>query len=217
MTTPLRSGGRAELPGGATVVWSVAEGRRGRRWREAVRVAEALARSTLLEASPAGRPTYLELATPAGLLTLHPDVDERELHGNVVTPDGIRHLRFDWSLEHELFVVESVAAASVALHRLARVVAVGDGRRVPVLQVDDALEPAPATWRVTRTSTGGWHLVNADSGEERTTVPRRRRDPAPARDRQLAARARLTGVPWTGCGQRARIGTRLPPKSWITP
>jgi hypothetical protein len=170
MTGPLRSGGRAELPGGATVIWSVAEGRRGRRWREAVRFGGGLARSVLLEASPAGRPTYLEVASPAGLLTLHPDLDERELHGNVVTSDGVRHLRFDWSLEHELFIVGSVAAVSVALHRLAGVIAVGEGRRVPVLQIDDALHPAPAAWRVSRTSPGGWHLQHPESGEERTTV-----------------------------------------------
>ncbi len=124
----------------------------------------------LLEASPAGRPTYLEMATPAGLLTLHPDVDERELHGNVVTADGVRHLRFDWSLEHELFIGGSLAAASVALHRLGRVIAMGEGRRVPVLQIDDALDPAPSAWRVSRTSAGGWHLDNSDTGETRTTV-----------------------------------------------
>ncbi len=170
MTAPLRSGGRAELPGGATVVWSVAEGRRGRRWREAVQVAGGLARSVLLEASPAGRPTYLEVATPAGLLTLHPDVDERELHGNVVASDGVRHLRFDWSLEHELFIVGSVAAASVALHRLGGVIGLGEGRRVPVLQIDDTLQPVAAAWRVSRTSAGGWHLQNAETGEERSTV-----------------------------------------------
>lgn len=170
MTGPLRLGGRAELPDGATIVWSVAEGRRGRRWREAVTIDGRLLRSVLLEASPTGRPTYLEVATAAGLLTLHPEPDERELHGNAVTRDGVRHLRFDWSFDHELFVVGSIAAASVALHRLGRVVATGEGRRVVVLQVDDALQPTPSAWRVTRTSAGGWHLQDGDGGHERTTV-----------------------------------------------
>ena len=130
MTAPLRLGGRAGLDGGA-VVWSVAEGRRGRRWREAVTRDDGLVRSVLLEVSPAGRPTYLELATPSGLLTLHPDEQERELHGNAVTSGGIRHLRFDWSLDHGLHVVGSTVAAAAALHRLAGLVAVGEGRRIP--------------------------------------------------------------------------------------
>lgn len=170
MTAPLRSGGCAKLPGGATVIWSVAEGRRGRRWREAVTLDGRLARSVLLEASPAGHPTYLELATPAGLLTLHPDLDDSQLHGNVVTPGGIRHLRFEWSLEHEVLVAGSLAALSVSLHRLRGVVAVGERRRVPVLQVDDELAPIPVVWRVTRTSPGGWHLQDLENDEERSAI-----------------------------------------------
>jgi hypothetical protein len=169
MTAPLRLGGRAGLDGGA-VVWSVAEGRRGRRWREAVTRDDGLVRSVLLEVSPAGRPTYLELATPSGLLTLHPDEQERELHGNAVTSGGIRHLRFDWSLDHGLHVVGSTVAAAAALHRLAGLVAVGEGRRIPVLLIDDALEPVPAVRRVTRTSAGGWHIVDVESDEERTMI-----------------------------------------------
>ena len=47
-----------------------------------------------LEVAPNGRVTRLELTTGAGLLTLHPEPDESALHGNVVTPTGIRHLAF---------------------------------------------------------------------------------------------------------------------------
>lgn len=169
MSGPLRSGGRATLPNGATVVWSVADGARGRRWREAVTVDGRLVRSLLLEVSPAGRPVRLELTCVAGLLTLHPSADERELHGNVVTPTGIRHLRFAWSPGHELFVLGSPATAAVALGRLAGVLAVGEGAPVAVLRVDDALDPRPATWQVTRTGPGDWQLGNVETGEERTT------------------------------------------------
>jgi hypothetical protein len=169
VSAPLRSGGRATLPTGATVVWSLATGLRGRRWREAVTVDGGLVRSVLLEASPAGRATRLEVATPAGLLTLHPATDGRELHGNVVTEDGIRHLRFDWSAEHELFVVGSPAAAAVALRRFADLLAVGESQPVAVVRIDDALEPRPATWQVTRTSATDWHLRDLGSTEERTT------------------------------------------------
>ncbi len=170
MTGPIRLGGRAGLDGGGTVTWSVAEGRRGRRWREVVTQGDGVARSVLLEVSPAGRPTYLELATPSGLLTLHPDTHERELHGNAVTSDGIRHLRFDWSLDHELDIVGSTVAAAVATHRLSALVAAGEGRRTPVLRIDDALEPRPATRRVTRTSSGGWHIVDLETDQEQTVI-----------------------------------------------
>jgi hypothetical protein len=170
MTAPLRLGGRAGLDDGYTVVWSVAEGRRGRRWREAVARDGALVRSILLEVSPVGRPTYLELATGVGLLTLHPDAEGREIHGNVVTSGGIRHLRFGWSLDHELDVVGSTAAAAVALQRLAGLVAVGEGRRIPVLRIDDSLEPGPAARRVSRTSSGGWHVIDLESDKDRSLI-----------------------------------------------
>jgi hypothetical protein len=157
------------LPAGATVVWSIAEGLRGRRWREVVTVGGSVRRSMLLEASPAGRATRLELTTAAGLLTLHPDSDTRELHGNVVTPTGIRHLRLEWSPEHELFVVDSPAAEAVALRRFADLLAVGEHQPVPGVAIDDALEPRPGTWQVTRAGVGDWGVQSEDGSDERTT------------------------------------------------
>jgi hypothetical protein len=159
---PLKAGGRAVTPDGRTIVWSVAEGPRGRRWREAISEGGSLRRSLLLEVSPAGAPTRLELTTEAGLLTLHPDVDGRELHGNVVMANGVRHLQFDWSFEHELFVVDSPAAAAVALRRFADILAVGEARPVPVVWIDDALEPRPGAWQVTRTGPDAWTLGDLD-------------------------------------------------------
>jgi hypothetical protein len=168
MTAPLRSGGRAALPIGATIVWSVAEGARGRRWREAITIDGGLVRSLLLEVSTAGRPTRLEMTTAAGLLTLHPNRDDRELHGNVVTPAGIRHLRFEWSPDHELDVAGSPAAASVALSGLAAHLAVGDAIRAAVVRVDDDLVPTPATWQVIRSGPTTWQVRDTGWGGERT-------------------------------------------------
>lgn len=168
MSGPVRSGGRAVLPDGATIVWSVAQGLPGRRWREAVSHDGALRRALLLEVSPAGRPTRLEMTSAAGLLTLHPDADGRELHGNVVTPTGIRHLRFDWSFEHDLFVTGSPAAAAVAVRRFADLLAVGEARPVPSVWIDDALEPRSGTWQVTRTASDGWHLRDLNGMGEGT-------------------------------------------------
>ena len=131
MSAPLRSGGRATLPNGATIVWSVAEGSRGRRWRESVTDEGGLVRSLLLEVTGGGRPARLELTSAAGLLTLHPATDQAEIHGNVVTPTGIRHLRnyqtqypsldllnalFTLVLEHE----GPAAAATLIKDELAR-------------------------------------------------------------------------------------------------
>ena len=91
----VRRGGRAVLPTGELIVWSIADGRRGRRWREVASVAGTMVRGVLLESDPMGRLARLEVTTAAGLLTLHPDANNTILHGNVVTPAGVRHLRFD--------------------------------------------------------------------------------------------------------------------------
>jgi hypothetical protein len=91
VTAFLRRAGAGGGPDGAFVVWSVAEGRRGRRWREVVRTGEGIRSSLLLELDPDGRFSHLELSTAAGLLTLHPEGDGT-LHGNAVTPVGISHV-----------------------------------------------------------------------------------------------------------------------------
>jgi hypothetical protein len=89
----LRRAGSGRGPGGSQVVWSVAEGRRGRRWREVVIASDGGIRSSLLlELDPAGRFSHLELSTAAGLLTLHPERDGT-LHGNAVTAAGVAHVR----------------------------------------------------------------------------------------------------------------------------
>ncbi|HET7702614.1 MAG TPA: hypothetical protein VFK35_04390 [Candidatus Limnocylindrales bacterium] len=92
MATLLRVGGRGTGPGGASVIWSVAEGSRGRRWREVRKAGEGIAHSLLLETGPEGRFAHLELSTPSGLLTLHPEGDGT-LHGHAVVSDGVEHVR----------------------------------------------------------------------------------------------------------------------------
>jgi hypothetical protein len=91
MAALLRFGGRGRGADGASVIWSVAEGHRGRRWREVRNVGAAVASSLLLETGPDGRFAHLELSTPSGLLTLHPEGDGT-LHGNAVVSDGVEHI-----------------------------------------------------------------------------------------------------------------------------
>ena len=93
MSEPLRRAGAGGLVDGSHVVWSVAEGRRGRRWRE-VRTAPdgGVVSSLLLETDPDGRFSHTELATPAGLLTLHPEGnDEAILRWNTCARLIMRH------------------------------------------------------------------------------------------------------------------------------
>lgn len=152
----VRHGGRAPLATGELIVWSVAEGRRGRRWREVVSVAGTVVRAILLETDTAGRLTRLEIATAEGLLTLHPDSGDTLLHGNVVTPGGVRHLTLDRTT---VLVDGSPAVAAIAVAGLADAVNVGATTRVDLVFVDDRLEPAPGSWAVTRLEPLTWRLV----------------------------------------------------------
>ena len=97
MSTWLRRAGSGQNPDGAEVMWSLAEGERGRRWRWSVLDGGQLRHAALVEIDRRGRFGRLELSSPAGLLTLHPEPDGRSIHGNVVTTDGVRPLAFDWS------------------------------------------------------------------------------------------------------------------------
>jgi hypothetical protein len=137
----VRRGGTGTLPTGERVVWSIADGARGRRWREMTIASGVMVRSVLLETDPAGRCTRLELATALGLLTLHPEPDDASLHGNVVGEDGVRHLRFDWSPRHELLIAGSPASAAIIRRTHA------PAEDVPVLVIGDDLVPRPATVR----------------------------------------------------------------------
>jgi len=133
----VRRAGRGTDTTGALVVWSVAEGRRGRRWREVRSVAGGgVVSSLLLETDPDGRFNHAELATEAGLLTLHPEGDGT-IHGNVVTAAGIEHVRgLPWSSDSVLIVEGSTIAAAAAAHGLRHVAAAGTTVMRPAVIVD---------------------------------------------------------------------------------
>lgn len=113
----LRRAGRLDVGGGETVLWSVAEGRRGRRWRS-LRLSSrgTVVSDLLLELDPAGLWSRLEISTAAGILTLHPEPDGRSVHGNIVTERGVLPLALPWSPGHRLLVPGEPVAA-VALRR----------------------------------------------------------------------------------------------------
>ena len=97
MTDWLRRAGRGRLPDGSDVAWSLAEGNRGRRWRWTIIDHGRLRHSGLVETDATGRFARLELSSPIGLLVLHPEPDRRSIHGNVVSPDGVRPVAHAWS------------------------------------------------------------------------------------------------------------------------
>jgi hypothetical protein len=158
VSDPLRRAGSGTLADGARLAWSVADGRRGRRWRAVASVDGSISHALLLEVDATGRPSRLELTTRAGMLTLHPEEGSGGLHGNVVTASGVRHLAMAWSEDHGLEIEGRPIAAAVTAYRLAGSVGVGEGRLVPVVAVDEDLQVVPATRRYTRIGEGEWRI-----------------------------------------------------------
>jgi hypothetical protein len=162
----LRRAGHLVLEDGRSVTWSVAEGRRGRRWREAVRKVDqpGIRHSLLLELDPDGWFAHLELSTGAGLLTLHPEGDGT-LHGNVVRATGIEHVRgLAWDPHAIVLVDGSVVSRLAAFPGLASVVAPGASRSVVVLRVPADLHVVAAPESVQRGEDGRqWTLSGAET------------------------------------------------------
>jgi hypothetical protein len=141
--TAERRAGRGIAADGTLVVWSIAQGTRGTRWRSIRTDARGLVSALTVETTPDGRLGRLELATDRGMLTLHPDAAERALYGNVVGAEGVRHLALDWSLEHVLFVDDEPLALEAVMSRL--VERIGDRSSVaierPIVRLDRRLVP----------------------------------------------------------------------------
>jgi hypothetical protein len=92
MTGSTRVAGWGRGPDGSIVTWTVAEGRKGRRWREVVARGTDVVHALLLETDTERRFSHLELARADGLWTFHPEPDGT-LHGNhVATTTGVRHV-----------------------------------------------------------------------------------------------------------------------------
>lgn len=161
---PVRLGGATTHDDECDLVWSVADGRRGRRWHEACARLGRLSAARLLETDPAGRLVRLEIAAPAGLLTLHPSDDGLALYGNVVTPAGVRHVALPWGDAHRLVVAGSVASVAVACRHLDTVVPPGGTSAFRGVGVDAELRVGQGSVRVERVGLTGWHASVAELG-----------------------------------------------------
>lgn len=160
----VRRAGSGCIAGGRRLTWTVADGRRGRRWRAITTSGDRLLHVLLLEVASDGSLEKLEVASPGGLLTLHPEPGRSVLHGNVVRAEGIEHLALPWSAAHILMLGASPVTAAVAAANVAGRLGVGERVSVPAIEVSDALQIRPATWRAARTGERRWRLLAADGG-----------------------------------------------------
>jgi len=147
VTRLVRRAGAGRFADGTDVLWSVAEGTNGRRWREVRSRDGAVVSSLLLETFPDRRFAHLELSTAAGLLTLHPEGDGT-LHGNAVTEAGMRHVDgLPWP-DGSLLVVHGSPIALAAAAWLAGGVGGGGGESPgerPVVMIGPDLDVRPAS------------------------------------------------------------------------
>jgi len=172
MTAPTRVAGWGRLGDGSVVTWTVADGRKGRRWREVVADGAAAAHALLLETDPDRRFSHLELARADGLWTFHPEPDGT-LHGNHVRAgdDLVRHV-VGWAFApDDVLIVEGspLSLAATAWHRLsamgegvsAQVAGVVIGSNGGLVQLPEIrIERMSRTrWRI-----GGWGPFEVDEG-----------------------------------------------------
>jgi len=122
--------------------------------------------AVLLETDARGRPVRLEVATAGGLLTLHPDRSEGALHGNIVTPDGIRHLAFAWSPRHEVLVEGEPLVTVAAAGRLSASLPAGRSKDLPVVRVARTLEAEAVVRRFERIDGTRWRVGAEGEGDE---------------------------------------------------
>jgi hypothetical protein len=169
---------------GRAVTWTIADGERGRRWRElaanpaAAETAEGaagtadgapggadppggLAHAVTMETGHAGQWLRLEVAAPAGLLSLHPERDG-SINGNVVSEAGVRHVALGVVQPALVDVRDSLAAETALCRALERIVAAGEGSVVTVVQVASSLVVAVVELAVRRLNPRTWELTDAD-------------------------------------------------------
>jgi hypothetical protein len=162
---PIRRAGIGRIDDGALVTWSVADGRRGRRWREVIVGPEGWIRSSLLlETDPDRRFSHLELSTAAGLLTLHPEGDGT-LHGNSVTDQGsgVAHVvGLPWSGGDLVLVAGSAIGTAAIAWAVSDRVAPGEATDRAGVVIDRGLVPSSQPLRVVRLDADRWAIGDAE-------------------------------------------------------
>ncbi len=158
MITLLRRAGSGRLTDGSRLVWTVAEGSRGRRWRWTHTTDVGLSSVGLLELDEQGGFSRLELGSAVGLLTLHVDHGGGEVNGNVAGPSGMRHLRFPWSPDALVLVDGEPLVAAAMCHRLAGRLDARPTDEHDVLLVEPSYAVRDTLGRFTRESDTRWRI-----------------------------------------------------------
>jgi hypothetical protein len=159
---PVRRAGQGRGRDGTSLIWTVAEGRRGRRWREVRVSGSVMISSLLLETDADGRFSYLEASTAAGLITLHPEAGT-ELHGNVVTSAGVEPIAgLPWSPAGIVLLDGSAIAQAAAAFGLRDRIKPGSAGSDPGLLVTLALSIEPAPIEVERIDEFRWRFGNGE-------------------------------------------------------
>lgn len=143
------------------VVWTAADGRNGRRWRELAIDAAGHARSLLLETDSQGAWQRLEISGADGLLTLHPEGDG-SIHGNVASRTGVRPLSLGKLKPPRLDMPGSLVVEAALCWSLARQVRLGESRVIQVASVAEPVTVAIAELTIERRTTATWELRDGD-------------------------------------------------------
>ena len=143
------------------VVWTVADGRNGRRWRELTIDPAGPVRSLLLETDSQGSWIRLEISAAEGLLSLHPEGDG-SIHGNLTSKLGVRHLSPGKIKPARVDVPGPLIAEAALCWALTRQLKVGEGRTIQLAVVTDNLGVAMADLSAERRTTATWELRDGD-------------------------------------------------------
>ena len=158
MTGPTRVAGWGRGPDGTIVTWTVAEGRKGRRWREVLARGEDVVHALLLETDPARRFSHLELARADGLWTFHPEPDGT-LHGNhVAGTAGVRHVAGRPFKPEDALLVEGSPVSKAAIAWRHATAGAGSSPVAAVVIGLDGTLGDRSTLRVERVSATRWQV-----------------------------------------------------------
>jgi hypothetical protein len=166
----LRKAGTGRFGNGDRLIWTMAEGAKGRRWRWTHANDVGIVAAGLLELDPDGRLARFELAGAAGLLTLHPSADGTELHGNIASLFGMRHIRRPWSTAHALIVEGEPLVAAAMCHRLAGGIGPGGHTDVAAVVVEPGYALRDCRSRVVRDSVERWRMESSPHPKVRLAI-----------------------------------------------
>ena len=139
--------------------------------------------------------SHLELSTPAGLLTLHPEGDGT-LHGNAIEAGGIRHVvGLPWDGSGVVDIEGSAIAGSACALSLAGEIAPGASARRTLLRVTAGLLITTGPALVERIDGETWRIAGGQ--------------PFRTDDDGVAAARRRRGVAARAIGARDRFAVNL--------